>query len=164
MKMITVQTNVRNKSDFRRAFKAKVKSGSKFTEKTALVFSLENFFNMDRDLFYGEIDEHSFWIIRPRRMGSSSSQRIFRGEYSEENGTVIVVGSFEFTNFASSWNILFGAGITLFALIVFLSAQVPAALFLSLSTGAAFFGLVISVDILTSYPCEKDVIRFLSSI
>ena len=163
-KMIRVQTNARSKSDFRLGFKEKVKAGSKFSEKTSLVFTLDAFFNMDRDLFYGEIDEYSFWIIRPLRMWSSSSQRIFRGDYSEENGTVVVVGSFEFVEFVSSWNVLFCAVIALIAFLVLLSAQVPAALFLSLCAGAAACGLVIGIDLLISRPCEKDVLRFLSSI
>lgn len=163
-KMIRIQTKTRSKSDFRRAFLAKVKPGSKITEKTAMVFTLDAFFNMDRDLFYGEIDEYSFWIIRPHRMWSSSSQRIFRGDYSEENGSVVAVGSFEFSDFDASWNILFGAVVAFFAFLGFLAAQIPAALFLALGVGAAACGLVIGARLLMSRLCEKDVVKFLSSI
>ena len=163
-KMIRIHTNARSEGDFRSSFKAKVKPGSRFSEKTGLVFTLDAFFNMDRDLFYGEIEEYSFWIVRPRRMGSSSSQRVFRGDYSEENGFVIVTGSFEFSDFVSSWNILFGAVIAFISLLIFLTAKVPAALFLALCVGIAASSIVIGVDLLTSRSCEKDVINFLSSI
>ena len=149
--MKTIQTKAKSKRDFYLAFKSKVKPGSKFTEKTSLVYSIDAFLNWDS--IYGEIDEYSFWIIKPHPLRLSFSQRVFRGDYSEENGTVVVVGSFEFAEHARAWNI-------------FRIADYHAllSLLLALCIGAAAWGLLTGIDLLTSRSCEKDIINLLSSL
>lgn len=162
--MKTIQTKAKSKRDFYLAFKSKVKPGSKFTEKTSLVYSIDAFLNWDS--IYGEIDEYSFWIIKPHPLRLSFSQRVFRGDYSEENGTVVVVGSFEFAEHARAWNIFFGVLATFFAFLIFRIADYHAllSLLLALCIGAAAWGLLTGADLLTSRSCEKDIINLLSSL
>ena len=158
-----IETKATCKENFYYAFKAKVKHGSLNSKN-----EFERFFFLvlcDGEVFYGDIDEYSFWIIKPLWYGILPSFRVFFGSYYEENGTVVAVGDFEYPQSWTNYNVFMGVLISLFAYVVFRSI-VPALLSLlfSLCVGAAICCLLIEMQILSSRPSEKEVVKLLSSL
>lgn len=158
-----IETKAACKENFYYAFKAKVKQGSLDSNNEFEKFFL--FLWWDGEVFYGDIDEYSFWIIKPLWYGILPCYRVFFGSYYEENGTVVAVGDFEYPKSRMAWNVFAGVIMAFFAYVGFRSI-VPAlpSLLFSVCVGAAVCGLFIGLHLLSSRPSEKEVVKLLSSL
>lgn len=153
------------KDDFYKAIKTRIFAGTNFEKRTAQVISFDFFFA--RDYFRGYIDKDYLWIFRPRIIRFPLAQRVFSGYYTEEDGHVVVQGSFRFANYEKWLVVAFSAVIAFisFLYLARLSAlTVLLAFLISFLVGGCFWGCFFGISMLTSIRCEKDVIRLLSKI
>ncbi len=163
--MMEIRTKAKTKEEFFVLFESKIKKGNRLEKNIAQVLSPTLFF--ERDTFIGGIYDGYLWIMRPHRMRMPFAQRIFRGVYSEQAGVVIVNGCFCFTKYDLYWSFLFGVITAVISLMLLSQISVVpfwGAVFASLFIGAAFWGVLIGIDLLTDKVCEKDVIELLSSL
>jgi len=158
-----IETKATCKENFYFAFKAKVKQGSLNSKNEFDRFIL--FLLWNGEVCYGNIDEYSFWIIKPLWYGILPCFRVFFGSYYEENGKVVAVGDFEYPQSWKDWNAFLGVIMAFFAYVGFRSIvpALPSFLF-SLCVGAAGCGLLIGLHLLSSRPSEKEVVKLLSSL
>lgn len=159
---ITINTGFADIDSFKASFLSGIKRTSSFTKRTSLVFSLDWFF--DKDYYCGNIDQNMLWIMRPRRICLPLYQRIFLGTVCKTENSVIIQGRFSFPSFALFWNISFGGVAAVLLFLVLMNAPFfsqTAMAVVSLLLGAAFTGISIGIELLSSVCCEKDVLMYL---
>jgi len=164
-----IKTRALTKEDFYRAFVSKTHAIESFDKNRAF---LGISFDTDRNYFVGQISEDSLEIWRPSRItGRGITQRIFSGTYMEMGDRVVVEGSFRFANLIFFGHVIAGI-ITSFVFFLLSLAvllrwfpenilTILAALAIGVGVGGYFpfaFSRILTIT------CEKDVIKFLSSL